>query len=131
MTDGDSQLRRRRDALTTQRNPNPDRDRVSTLTAELTIPGSDGSGTVAIDLRYVADRDIFAPTVFSDYLEIVATQSWQDLETLADAILDDVNNQAVPRWLWLRLATPRHAVIQQDRQPRWDNQELLATLDFS
>jgi NADPH-dependent 7-cyano-7-deazaguanine reductase QueF len=50
--------------------------------------------------------------------------SWNGAESLALAILDDINNEAVPRWARVRITTRTHGglhhqVTVEDHQPRW------------
>ena len=52
-------------------------------------------------------------------------------------ILDDVNNEVVPRWVQVTVTAPGdraagvdgHGVMLEDRQPRWDNPALLSRLE--
>ena len=61
---------------------------------------------------------------------------WKTLEAVAVAVLDDVNNEVVPRWVQVAVSyenadageRERHAVLIEDRQPGWDNPSLLARL---
>jgi 7-cyano-7-deazaguanine reductase len=46
-------------------------------------------------------------------------------------VLDDLNNELVPRWVELtveRDAPLPHRVVIEDRQPNWDNPQLMARL---
>ena len=60
---------------------------------------------------------------------------WPALEHLANAILDDFNNEIVPRWVQLEVSAPfagdiegEHCVILEDRQPTWSNERLISRL---
>ncbi|MBC8239682.1 MAG: hypothetical protein ISR50_01180 [Alphaproteobacteria bacterium] len=124
-------LRQRRDCLQTVANPATDRDRVSILSGELPTSSLLGGTPIHLDLRYIADRDIIAATALAHYFQAAAQEPCETLEAYADMVLNDLNNELVPRWIWLRLQGNGHQVIQQDRQPGWNDPGLLTTLDFS
>ncbi len=124
-------LRQRRACLTTVANPSPERDRITILSGELPTTGRVGLGPIHVDLRYIADRDVIAAAALATYFEVAAQEPCETLEEYADMVLNDLNNELVPRWIWLRLQSGGHQVIQQDQQPAWDNHGLLATVDFS
>ena len=69
-----------------------------------------------------------------EYLALVSGQPWSSIEEFAAAVLADLNNQLVPRWVSVvvTLSRPRgsaeHTVIVEDRQPNWDNRALLARI---
>ena len=90
-----------------------------------------GGGSIHVDLRYIADRDVITAPTLAAYFEAAARETCETLEAYADMVLNDLNNELVPRWIWLRLQSGGHKVIQQDQQPSWDNNGLLATIDFS
>lgn len=87
-----------------------------------------------ITVQYVPGKDILTPHSFSRYLDALGDEAGQSLEQLAIAILDDFNNEIVPRWVQIRAARhnagePEHHVLIEDRQPKWDNPALLARLE--
>jgi hypothetical protein len=127
----ENRLRQRRDCLQTVANPATDRDRISILSGELPTSGLLGGSPIHIDLRYIADRDIIDATALAHYFQVAAQEPCETLEAYADMVLNDLNNELVPRWIWLRLQGSGHQVIQQDRQPGWNDPGLLTTLDFS
>ncbi len=90
-----------------------------------------GGGSIHVDLRYVADRDVIAAEALAKYFEVAAQEPCETLEAYADMVLNDLNNELVPRWIWLRLRSGGHQVIQQDQQPSWDNHGLLNSVNFS
>jgi 7-cyano-7-deazaguanine reductase len=54
---------------------------------------------------------------------------------LALAMRDDFGNEVIPRWIEIVVSpseanheTTRHSVLVEERQPRWDNPNLLARL---
>ena len=96
--------------------------------------GRDLSATVG--LSYVPDKVVLDAAAFGRYLEALTRGGWTSLEPLAVAVLDDVNNEAVPRWVQVVVSGPdalhpgveKHSVVVEDRQPRWDNAPLLSRL---
>ncbi len=131
MTPPGDRLRQRRACLKTMANPAADRDRISILSGELPNSGLMSGGAIHVDLRYIADRDIIAAAALAHYFEAAAQEPCETLEAYADLVLSDLNNELVPRWIWLRLKSAGHQVIQQDQQPAWDDTGLLDTVDFS
>lgn len=124
----------RRKSLETIPDPEPRLDYLVTLCGSLKCVGPDRD--IGIEVRYVPDRLILAVEAFGSYLSTIATTSWETPEALAAAVLDDINNETVARWVQV-VATvnepyPRgveaHSVMLEDRQPRWDNPKLLSRL---
>ncbi len=122
----------RRERLRTARNPNRAFDYVVSLQGKLGV-GALG-GEVMLGLRYVPDREIVLDPDMDDYLAAVSDQPWSSIEEFAAAVLADLNNQLVPRWvsvvvtLWRPRGSAEHTVIVEDRQPNWDNRALLARI---
>ena len=91
-------------------------------------------GTLAdgrlLTAEYVPDRLVLTPRAFADYLGQLDSAPWQTLEELVVTVLDDLNNQLVPRWVRvtgsLEQGPIRHHATAQDRQPGWDNPGLLS-----
>lgn len=127
---------RRRSALTLSGNPLPQLDYVATLSgriAALAAAAEDGD-TASLLIRYVPDTLVMEKSSLGGYLQVIGAGDWQSLEDVAAAILDDLNNELVPRWVHVGISGPedgngaRHSVIVEDRQPNWDNPALLARL---
>lgn len=74
-----------------------------------------GGGSIHVDLRYIADRDVITAPTLAAYLEAAARETCEALEAYADMVLNDLNNELVPRWIWLRLQSGGHKMIQQDQ----------------
>jgi hypothetical protein len=77
-----------------------------------------------VSLRYVPDRRVLDPESVAAYLSHIARTLWPGPEELALAILDDINNEAVPRWIQVRITAQSpggldHRVVVEDRQPQW------------
>lgn len=124
----------RRGLLATRSNPDTRLDYVSALEGHIAPAGRAQRTTVGV--RYVPDKLIIDPAAFGRYLEALATQPWESLETVAVTILDDINNEVVARWVQVGLSAPNgalpgvdsHGVVLEDRQPKWDNAALLSRL---
>jgi len=86
-----------------------------------------------VRLRYVPDKLILDRGAFVEYLATLAPPADAAPETLALALLDEINNEIVPRWVQIALSAvtddaPVETVILADRQPNWDNPEILNAL---
>ncbi len=120
----------RRGDLATTANPDQRHDYVISLSGVLSGPAP----LVTATLRYVPDRLVLKPGAFSAYLAVLSAQRRVTLEALATTMLDDVNNEIIPRWAHVSIGTvgdaggERHAVDAEDRRPDWDNPSLLARL---
>ena len=111
----------RRECLTITANPDARHDYLVVLS------GEPQPGTV-LELRYVPDRWVIDPAGFAAYLSQLAGFPG-GLEALALAVLDDVGNEAVPRWTEVRTERIAHRVVVEDRQPMWDNPHLFARME--
>ena len=105
-------------------NPGPSHDYVVTLAGAL--------GEVHVELRYVPDRWVLAPNAFADYLSAF-DKSAETPEEIGVAILADLNNEVVPRWLQVTVTKGKessaYTVVLEDRQPDWDNPILWLRLN--
>lgn len=90
-----------------------------------------------IRLRYVPDKLILDKDSFIAHLATLAPDPDASAdagpETMALALLDEINNEIVPRWVQIALSAeqggaPIEMVILTDRQPNWDNPEILESL---
>jgi 7-cyano-7-deazaguanine reductase len=124
----------RRNLLKTERNPDSKLDYVISITGHMATHGEVDSS--AVYLRYVPDRVILNPATFGRYLDALGTLDWETLEEAAAAVLNDVNNELIARWVQVSISAPdqvhpgidRHEVLLEDRQPNWDNTGLLSRL---
>lgn len=124
----------RRRNLTTSRDPDPRLDYVVTLAGS--IPPAGDRGALIVEVRYVPDKLILSSGGFALYLAGLADADWNALEEIAVAVLDDVNNETVARWVQVTVSDDAdagdsktsHSVMVEDRQPRWDNPALLGRL---
>ncbi len=126
--------RQRRDRLKTRPNPDGKLDYVAGLQGTVQAFGHGKATRIAI--HYVPDRAIVEPAAFGRYLETLTSVDWGSLEELATAILGDFADQLVPRWTRVVATSPEgayrgvgaHEVTIEDRQPGWDNKDLLSRL---
>ena len=127
-------LQERRALIKTVANPDSNVDYVVDLRGHISFPG--GGGRSSVEIRYVPDRWILQVETFDAYLKAVGGQEWPTLEELATTVLNDIANEVVPRWLQAIVSAPddehssvdRHGVMLEDRQPNWNNPQLLARL---
>lgn len=113
----------RRVHLTTAPNPDSGHDYL------VRLGGAVGKATLTV--RYVPDRVVLAPQTFADYLRSLSHAPLTGLEALALAVVEDFNNELVPRWLQvtaLGLTPIEHEVIIEDRQPGWHNPQFIARI---
>ncbi len=125
------ELQNRRNILLTIGNPDARLDYVASIEGVLHVP--DGNVEADVMLRYIPDRSILEPSSFSNYLEAIGAMSWGSLEQAAVTILNDISNQLVARWTQVSVSETKagavvHTVLVEDRQPKWNNQELLSRL---
>jgi len=131
-TDADgARLEARRAALRLRPNPAPRLTYRITLEAGLdTIPGR----PLRLTVDYVPDRGVLDGAAFAAYARLLGASAWAGPEDLGVAVLDDINNEVVPRWVRVAVSTdsqggrtlPKHAVLLEDWQPTW-NAEAVAT----
>ena len=127
-------LHARRNFLETTSNPDKRLDYVVTLQGTVRHQGNDGP-TASVRLRYVPDVLILPPHAFIAYLGALSGLEWPSLEQLANVVLDDFNNEVVPRWVQLNVSAPfegdmegEHSVTLEDLQPTWQNERLISRL---
>lgn len=121
----------RRELLSCQPNPHPGEDFLTEISAQ--IPAQESGPPYSLCVRYVPDRLILADTDLSPYLETISKVAWGSLEQLAAAILGDIQNEAVPRWVRVRIERPAadgpvllsQSTELEGRQPGWENKWLL------
>lgn len=87
---------------------------------------------LGLALRYVPDRLIVEIGDWQRYLVALSAQDMVAPEELAARIISDVNNEVVPRWLSVVVSddasSASHKVFVEDRQPNWDNSDLLGRI---
>ena len=125
MSDDLELTRQRRALLEIAPAPLPRHDAVVSLSADI--------GDASVRLRYVPDRDVLSPVAFRTYLNAAADIAGTRPESLAQTILEDVNDQVIPCWLEVTLTAAKkdiaHQVRIEDRQPKWQDRGLLDRLE--
>ena len=110
--------------LQTTPNPNPKLDYVTELRKQI-------SSTLWVTLTYVPDKLLLRPKAFIAYLEAALPILAEPYESFAHVFLEDLNNEVVPRWLRIEIASemvPTRRIVLIDSQPKWNNAPLLASL---
>jgi NADPH-dependent 7-cyano-7-deazaguanine reductase QueF len=126
----------RRRLLAAVANPQSDLDYLVTLRATLALRlSARPPERVSLSLRYIPDRLLIERQSFTAYLQALEMQPHETLEAMALAVLNDVNNEIVPRLVQLRAGVLNDAeslveesVWLEDRQPRFANESLIARL---
>jgi 7-cyano-7-deazaguanine reductase len=119
-----------RDLIRARPNPGARHDYLVRLSGAVAL----AEGAAHLTLHYVPDRLIAEDAGFDRYVAALGSIRHDSLEGLATAVLDDVNNALVPRWVRValsadaRAAGHRHAVLVEDSQPGWTNDALLSVL---
>lgn len=131
MPDHDALARRAR--LATTANPGAHRDYLVMLSASIGEAEDTPATSARVRVRYIPDRLVLVPEAFSDYLDHLGGCPWATLEEAALAILEDLGNELVPRWVEVAVSAPAsaglvHDVVLEDRQPGWDNSPALNRL---
>jgi 7-cyano-7-deazaguanine reductase len=115
--------------------PNPDPGTDYVVRFEMETTPSFSLGPLKFVTRYVPDKLLLKPACLGDYLHALTQPDWPTLESAALAMRDDFGNEVVPRWIAIvvspseaNLEVARHSVLVEDRQPQWDNPNLLARL---
>ena len=105
--------------------PNPTR-KIDSLNL---ISGRIPATQVRVILRYVPGKRFLEHRSFDQYLAELGPVTREGIEELAHVILDDLNNELVPRWLEIVVELDGgNKVLVEDRQPGWDNPTLLGRL---
>ena len=89
------------------------------------------ASTFWVTLTYVPDKLLLRPEAFIIYLEATLPTLAEPYENFAHVFLEDVNNEVVPRWLRIEVISengPTRRIVLIDRQPKWNNAPLLASL---
>lgn len=82
-------------------------------------------GDAAVAVRYVPDRLVATAESTAGYFAALDAETANaSVEALALMVLDDFNNELVPRWIEILVKRDRplrHWAQVEDRQPGWDN----------
>ncbi|MCC9624151.1 hypothetical protein LPB41_20920 [Thalassospira sp. MA62] len=129
------EIYQRRNLIETESNPGPALDYVVTLQSNLA--GDENVFPARMTLRYVPDKLILKPACLKAYYAEIANIEFGSFESAAVLLMDDFNNELVPRWINLRLdkqtadnaQVQNHETALEDRQPKWHNARLLDRLE--
>lgn len=124
----------RRGLLKCHANPSSGLDYVTKLSGLIRMHASDT--TFSVVFQYVPDRLILKAGFLSDYFEELAAEEWDSIERLTTTILDDLQNELVPRWVRVEVSTNlpddsnvvRQTTTADDGQPGWQNDAVLSRL---
>ena len=109
--------------------PNPNREANDVVLLGGSVRPRGFAAPLTLTLHYVPDRLIASTEGWQRYLEALSADNLETIEALAGRVLSDMNNEIVPRWLSVTVrdsgSGPAHAVVIEDRQPKWDNPDLL------
>jgi 7-cyano-7-deazaguanine reductase len=115
----------RRGLLAAHPNPDTRLDYVVTLNGHCRAAGYG----CRVELRYVPDRLVLDAAGFETYLAAVSGTVWDNLEHAAVTLLDDLDDELVARWIQIGVTGgDGHAILLEQRQPKWDNERLLRRL---
>ncbi|WP_041794403.1 hypothetical protein [Pararhodospirillum photometricum] len=109
----------RRECLSGRPNPAPRRDYVVLLQVRATMVQSALTQPL-VRLAYIPDRLLLDPAAFERYVRGLGRWMWPGPEDLAVAVIDDVGNEIVPRWVRVSLDSGAlGSLIVEERQPLW------------
>ena len=75
------------------------------------------------------DRLVLETQAFENYLAAMSQEPWDNLEHAAVTLLDDIHDQLIARWIQLSVTGGQgHSILLEDRQPKWENPQLLQRL---
>lgn len=120
----DNGVAQRRERIDLTPLPHPRHDAVVTLATE--------RNGISVRLRYVPDRDVIVPASFETYLEAAFLELDGALVAMAQTVLEDINDQAIPCWMEILLVRTDGAIEEkacvEEKQPRWQDPGILARL---
>ncbi|MAI11507.1 MAG: hypothetical protein CBD27_05185 [Rhodospirillaceae bacterium TMED167] len=122
----------RRALLTCDSNPNEMSDYLVSLGGRLTM---EDHGTFDVRVTYVPDSCILNVTSLHSYLAALANFPEMTPELSGKTLLEDANNELVPRWVRVTLigrpeaeTVGSYRCLFQDNQPNWSNPALTAVV---
>lgn len=115
-------------------NPRKDGEYIVQLIHKLAPMDLEAQSGVELRLYYVPDRLVTGVDDYHTYLSHFETNEsgYSSYEELGSDIIDDLNNELVPKWIHLHIIAEHahtiHRVKFEERQPNWDNVFLLSRL---
>jgi hypothetical protein len=128
----DQELRRK--LINPIKNPRKDGEYIVQLLHRLAPMDLEAQSGVELRLYYVPDRLVVDADDYDKYLSYFETKAsgYKSYEELGSDIIDDLNNELVPKWIHLHIIAEHahtiHRVKFEERQPNWDNAFLLSRL---
>lgn len=111
---------------------NPQREVVTEFRCQLNLPRGK---RIAMHVRYVPDKLLLVTDEYAQYLSSFETVEYSDVfsEELAALLVDDINSEISPRWVHVHMDITyaggvngmQKSVTLEDRQPGWDNAQIL------
>ncbi|MEM6902061.1 MAG: hypothetical protein AAF556_02320 [Pseudomonadota bacterium] len=102
---------------------------------KIKLQAQDRSSPYHLTIRYVPDRELIDDGQMREYWRFIEAAKWPSLAAIAITVLEDLNNEVIPRWLQVQLRDPLTSDYQEgsmvtieDRQPGWHNQQMLARI---
>ena len=90
--------------------PNPDSRKNWIISVEITDP-------VLIRLRLVPDKLIADHRSLKNHIDEIINKNWSSPEEMSLAIIENINNELIPKWLEVIYAHEGVSVKIEDRQP--------------
>lgn len=115
-------------------NPRGSSEYIAQLQHKLAPVGLDAARGILLNLYYVPDKLMMRAEDYDKYLTYFETKAegYASIEQLGSDIIDDLNNELVPKWIHLNITAEHahtiHCVSFEERQPDWDNPFLLSRL---
>jgi len=129
-------IKKRRSLIQTKDNPDPTHDYLCELRCQVLIRRPN-EHKVTLVLRYVPDATLLSTFDMETYFDHLAEQEWHSLEAIALSVLEDINNEVIPRWVQVSVAfKPRREdaisseVTVEDHQPDWKNSHLMERVNL-
>ena len=108
--------------------PGPDTEHEVLVRLEQTVSFKGEPDPIQIRIMYIPDRLVLPGKCLQAYFNAVSTSDCEAQEALAVQLLDDFNNEIVPRWVQIDIITTGVQTTATDRQPGWDNPNLLSSI---
>lgn len=93
---------------------NPDSRKNWLITVEINSP-------VFVSLRMVPDKLVAEHSSIKNHISEIALQNWSNPEEMILAIIEDVNNELVPKWLEVVYKNKGLTIKIEDLQPGLTN----------
>lgn len=126
----------RREKIRTRENPDPGHDYLCEMRRQVII-SRPNEHRVTMVLRYVPDAEVLSTFDMEAYFDFLTEQEWHSLEAMALAVLEDINNELIPRWAQVSVAFKARRddaisseVTVEDHQPDWKNPYMMERINL-